>query len=342
MRYIKYIIIILFFSACKEPDIKKVSLDSDEAVKTACLLSQISYCSNQKQLTEHYLPGWKIVWSPVAVGGNYAYVATDGNIFAIAVRGTLLEFSWDAFQNWFYHDLDITSVEAWGYASNTEKAKIARGSFTGWRNICLLKDIKTGKTLKEFLEAETNTNTPILITGHSLGGNLASVYASYISQEFKNSKKERKNINVITFGAPAAGNKAFATDFDAKFPDALRFENNNDPAPKFPCSGEIAEMKNLFSTNPSATDITVGYKEYTVTLDKVFGMLNAVLVLNDLKNGGGYAQPKGKSISIPLSGNNINNTIEDWLNEAAYQHFIEQYATALDAPVVDCMISKNQ
>jgi hypothetical protein len=141
---------------------------------------------------------------------------------------------------------------------------------------------------------------------------------------------------VITFGAPAAGNKTFADDFDHKFPKSLRYENIHDPAPKYPCRGKISGLAKTFSKGPNASEITVGYKNLTVPLSNVFMTLDAALILIDLKNGGSYTQPAGKFITIPISDQYKNNSIENWLGEAAYQHFIAQYAGHFGAQVIDC------
>ena len=50
----------------------------------------------------------------------------------------------------------------------------------------------------------------ILITGHSLGGSLATLCARETAQEALQLKK-RINVEVITFGAPRVGDISFAT-----------------------------------------------------------------------------------------------------------------------------------
>jgi hypothetical protein len=337
MKHFKYFLFVsVFYFSCKEPEVKKDVLTSEQTVKTACILSQLAYCSQAGRTIKKYLPEWKIVWDAEPVGGNYAFIATDGNMFGIAIRGSLLEFNWDAFQNWFYQDLNITTMKKWEYAEIGEKAAVALGSYEGWENLTTLKDKVTGRSLWDFLLSDTKKNSPIIITGHSLGGNLASVYGSFLRNNLKIKNIQRENINVITFGAPAAGNKTFADDFDHKFPKGLRFENTLDPAPKYPCRGKISGLGKTFSKGPNASEILVGYKNITVPLSNVFMTLDAALILIDLKNGGSYTQPAGKPITIPFSNQYKNNSIEDWLGEAAYQHFMEQYARHFGAPVINC------
>lgn len=305
----------------------------DEA--TACLLSQIAYCTNPTQSLEKYLPGWNVAWEASEVNGNHSIVATDGKGYALAIRGSLIDFSWSAFQNWIYQDLNVTTLQNWKFTNDSSKAKVSQGSWDGWQNMLSMKDRSTGQTLLAFLETRINTKTPLLITGHSLGGNLATVFGSYAWQYFRNNGRQRENINIITFAAPAAGNKAFAEDFNKKFPQSLRFENSNDIVPKFPCANKVAALGKLYN----ASEIMVGYNSLTVSLSRVFTLLNTALAFLEFTNGNAaYTQTNGEGrvIEIPLSGANGSADIASWLSEAGFQHGIARYAAALKVPVVAC------
>src|SRR5215831_15564319 len=89
----------------------------------ACILSELAYCKEPQKEIAQYMPGWKIVWDPLPVGGNYAFVATDGNVFALAIRGSLIQFSWDAFDNWINNDLNIAYQKDWPYANTIARAR---------------------------------------------------------------------------------------------------------------------------------------------------------------------------------------------------------------------------
>jgi triacylglycerol lipase len=343
MKYALASLLLLLWISCKGPEQKEepVKPESEKPEKIAAVLSQISYCPLPARAVEKYMPGWKVVWNPEPAGGNHAFIATDGHTYIVVIRGSLLQFNWDAFQNWFYQDMNIASMVSWEFTEGTgyQNAKIALGSRQGWQNLNSLIDKITGKSLYGFLVAETKPGTPIIITGHSLGGNLATVYASWLWKQFRSTRNRRTNMNVITFGAPAAGNISFAEDFDFKFPDAMRFENTNDPAAKYPCSGKIAGLGKLYSPSPAAARIEVGYKNIRVPLSRVFDLLNVALLGIELKNGSSkYMQPGGNDelFTLHLSGNNKSNDIESWLNEAYYHHTMEQYAIHCGAVVVKC------
>lgn len=305
---------------------------------TAALLSQITYCSNPQEKLNTYLPQWKIVWNPKPVNGNYAFAATDGSNYAIAIRGSVIDFSWDAFSNWIYHDFNIASQKKWVYADSTTDAYISQGAYEAFENMEKMKDSVTGKSLREFISAAVNDENKIVLTGHSLGGKLASVYASYLYNQFKPAGTKKPSINVISFAAPAAGNQSFADAFNKTFPDAVRIENKNDLVPKFPVSSKMSDLKNLFTSGPDALAIDVGYKGFTIKLNTAFGFLSTAMNIIDITNGGAYAQiaGDGKLISIPLSGKNNSNSIESWLAEAKYQHGMAQYSKFLGSAVIDC------
>jgi hypothetical protein len=345
---ISSLLLALTLIACNEHGSKQLSStfqNKDTAqVKnissvTACILSELAYCNEPQKIIEQYLPGWKVVWDPLPVGGNYAFVATDGNVYAIGIRGSLIQFSWDAFDNWIYNDLNIAYQKDWPYTNNVSGARISQGAYAGWENLNRMADRKTRKSLWAFLQANIGDKKPLTITGHSLGGNLATVYASYLWKRFKDNGHQKDNIDVITFAAPAAGNGSFADDFNSKFSNSLRIENINDIVPKFPVSGKVSDLGSLYTSTPSAADIMVGYKNASVKLSNVFITMSAGLDLLRITNGiSPYVQTNGLGdlITIKLSGKNVKNEIIDWFAEAAYQHSMECYAQQMGAPVIKC------
>jgi hypothetical protein len=338
----------LFLFSCREHENKKSLFDQkqEEIAKAklaftdtiACIFSQVAYCPNPQQQLDKYLPGWKIVWNPLAVGGNYAFVATDSNSYVIGIRGSLISFTEDAFNNWIANDLNVTTQNPWPY-SKKEKASISHGSYLGWLNLERMRDRVTGKSLWTFLSEKVSDQNPLIVTGHSLGGNLAIVYASYLSAKFDKSGHPKNNINVITFAAPAPGNESFADDFNSKFPISERIENTNDIVPKFPCSNRITQLAELYLPSPSASSISIGYNNMTTRLNNVFTLMStglAVLELRGSFSGYTHTNGEGKLITIALSRKDTLNTAEAWFSEAGYQHSMAQYAAYFNAPVINC------
>jgi len=74
-----------------------------------------------------------------------------------------------------------------------------------------------------------------IITGHSLGGALASLLA-ITAKEDEGRMWENPSTSLITFGQPRVGNKEFAEKHDQMIPSLrkLRFVHNYDPVPHIP------------------------------------------------------------------------------------------------------------
>jgi triacylglycerol lipase len=302
----------------------------------ACLFSQIVYNDQPQKELDSFLPGWKIVWNPAPLNGNYAFVARNGNTFALAIRGSVMQFSEAAFQNWVQQDLNAFTQTTWKFTLDSIAAKVSDGAYEGWQNLTRLKDTTTGKTLWMFLSEQTSANTPMLVTGHSLGGNLATIYASWLAWNIRETKMPQPNISVVTFAAPAVGNGAFAADFDKKFPQAKRYENANDMVPKFPCIDGIKQLGDLFVGGPAAKDIKAAYRGISVNLSQLFNYTGDALRLASLFSGAAYyKQTAGQLFTGKLSATGAGSSLGNWFAEAGYQHSMKQYAVSLGAPVVE-------
>jgi triacylglycerol lipase len=349
MRYhLTLLLLLSFLFSCKDQDKKNENIKQKKVADvetnltltdtTACIFSEIAYCSDPQQQLDKYLPGWKVVWNPLAVRGNHGFVAAnhDNDTYVIAFRGSLITFSEDAFNNWIANDLNVASQEHWPY-SNEAKTSISKGSYIGWQNLEEMKDKVTGKTLWAFL-SENGNGKFIVLTGHSLGGNLATVYASYLQWKAIEAKL-KIIINVITFAAPAPGNKYFADEFNTNFQYAIRVENTNDIVPKFPCSSRIRKLSDLYSPLPSADSIMIGYRNIRTSISNAFSAISDALDVAEIATSfSGYKHTcgDGELITIPLSGKNTTNQPASWFAEAGYQHGMAQYAAAFGAPVIDC------
>lgn len=115
----------------------------------------------------------------------------------------------------------------------------------------------------------------LLITGHSLGGAVATLYGEYLVR----SGVPREQIPVITFGAPAVGNAAFAAAYGDKI-DLTRLVTSYDPVPGslqsffggYKQFGKLKKYK-LPSTytdfqHPIAFYFDLALKDYYITVDQ--------------------------------------------------------------------------
>ena len=72
----------------------------------------------------------------------------------------------------------------------------------------------------ENLQGET---TDIVVSGHSLGGAVATLYAHSIKKHYPH-----YNLKATTIGSPRVGNKVFKENYDKSGIDTLRIVHNND------------------------------------------------------------------------------------------------------------------
>ncbi|MDF2859453.1 MAG: lipase-like isoform, partial [Neobacillus sp.] len=89
--------------------------------------------------------------------------------------------------------------------------------------------------VREAIHAMISSDTfQIMITGHSLGAALAVLCAVDLEYHYPD-----KDYEVILFGAPRVGNRAFRNSYNKRLFKTLRIENGNDIVTKLPfaCMG---------------------------------------------------------------------------------------------------------
>jgi hypothetical protein len=210
----------------------------------AMTLSTLAYVDENRTATQQQMigeinagldeagyPSWRVVWGPAlnADRSNLLYAARNSQTgqLAVSIRGSDFSF----WLNWI-EDLAVLRVvpykEFVPTASNT--AQIAFGTAVGLRQILRAQD--GTESLETFLTAVPE-GTPILITGHSLGGCLASVLAPCVAYW----RGSASSLAVYTIAAPSPGNADFATYYNTLFTDpsghstAFRFFNSLDVVP---------------------------------------------------------------------------------------------------------------
>ena len=242
---ISSVFFIAFITACNNNQKKEQSVASFLTAKNVVQFNQLVYKVNVKDSFVKYAPDYDIVFLPKDVNGNLAIIAKNKNTeqYALVIRGSLIEFSNAGFQNFILQDFNIFTIKKWEYADTVKEAYISNGAYTGFQNLQQLRDIVSGLTIKEFIETKIPPRASMVITGHSLGGNLAYPMAGYLKKEIPADKKI--SLQLITFGAPAVGNAAFVQDLDEKFPTGERYATDKDIAPVFPDMDRISELAKL-------------------------------------------------------------------------------------------------
>ena len=255
-----------------------------------------------------YPAGWQACSSwgtSVENDGVFAIVAQNTNTeqLAIAIQGT--QNGWDLLKDFHV----IPQVQF----APINGAAIASGSSNGLSALLAMTN-QSGETLQSFLES-LNTGTYLLVTGHSLGGNLASVLTPWIAANiaaFGGSGQPLSslpaNLNAITFAAPTAGNEAFAAFLNDNSANYQANFNTNDVIPyAWATSGpwNVSNVDNLFPSpgpNPAPSQVQslIAVKIKEMKIAKV-----------------SYTQTNGTSFAfatVPGSGD------APWMWEMEYQH----------------------
>jgi triacylglycerol lipase len=213
-------------------------------VELAIMLSTLAYVEENRVASQDEMiseinagleaagyPSWQVAWGPAlnADRSNLIYAAHDGETgrLAVSIRGSDFSF----WLNWI-EDLAVLRLEPYDQFVPTagKAAQVAVGTAIGLRQILGMQD--GTQSLEAFLTAAPE-GTPILITGHSLGGCLASALAPCVA----NWLGSPSSLSVYTIAAPSPGNADFAVYYNTLFTassghsTAFRFFNSLDVVP---------------------------------------------------------------------------------------------------------------
>ena len=179
---------------------------------------------------------WSLGWGPVASADNsnlmYAAEFLDQAsglpIFtAVAIRGTDTQAEPSGVLKQILEDLDAEDQVVFP-DNNNFGSRIAQGTSIGLGILTSFKD-KTSRTVEQYVNnfVAANPRTPIVVTGHSLGGCQTTVVASYLSAKVPAGTSIVPN----SFAAPTAGNSAFIQFYERTFPFCPRWFNPFDLVP---------------------------------------------------------------------------------------------------------------
>jgi hypothetical protein len=186
----------------------------DAMIFTAAEAYQLCYWLDDQQSFPPSTPpaGWNLVFKPAFHNKNYAVVLqsiSDTNQLAVVIMGTH-----DATQ--MMQDLDISKPGPFVNPSGDTiitGAEVANGAADAFSQVLNLRHIL--HTLEHYLSKTDWSKTSVLITGHSLGGTIASLLAPWLASVILGQTPLNKplpsSLQAVTFAAFAAGNQAFAT-----------------------------------------------------------------------------------------------------------------------------------
>lgn len=165
--------------------------------------------------------------------GSQAHSWIQGGVFHLAFRGT--EELNDVFA-----DLNLQRTRLF----ENDPSILVHAGFLDYFN-----ELKTD--IQAELKASVNQFHTIQVTGHSLGGAVATIASAYFgnmintpaqaSQEvsltnFKPIDKTKKRIVCHTIGSPRVGNTNFVNWFHTQVDESMRIANDDDPITLFPIS----------------------------------------------------------------------------------------------------------
>lgn len=296
---------------------------SSTTAQVAMTLAAIAYANhkeipnllaNQQLATQGR---WQLQWLGTD-DANQAYIAQDQQTgqFSVNIRGSVTDPLSEAFWlDWFKQDLEVLDMGHWPHGGAPTGTKVSYGTLAGLRSLLNLKN-HSGQTLIDFLSTNLKPGVSPLtgITGHSLGGALASVLAPYLHQQFSPGQQVL-DFWPITFAGPSAGNAVFANWLTQQFAASQgRYFNALDVVPH--AWQELAWIEKSFPNGGPSLSLVI--KEL------MKGVADLLKLVKD-----SYIQPGN---GMPLPGTLQSG--DDWVTEAGQQHASATYLSLVGAPPV--------
>jgi hypothetical protein len=312
-------------------------------VELAVTLSTFAYVDENRTATQQQMASeinaglseagyeqWQVVWGPAvnADRSNLAYAACNSQTgeLAVSIRGSDFSF----WLNWI-EDLAVIRLVPYNQfvANVSDSAQIAYGTAIGLRQVLGMRDGTV--SLESFLGAAPD-GTPILITGHSLGGCLASALAPCVA----NWVGKPANVFVYTLAAPSPGNADFAIYYDTLFTlqsgqsTAFRFFNNLDVVPNAWAS--LTTIETYYPPLvPCPSDISNLVTRAENAVGGQYRQLGDVALGSAVELSSTVITPLG-AYRGRLELNSFENAVFLW--ESAQQHACTTYQALLQTPFI--------
>ncbi|MFM2338429.1 MAG: hypothetical protein RL115_1622 [Bacteroidota bacterium] len=341
MHKIFLALLTLSFFACKNNSQQESKPAPFFSAKEIVQFNQLIYKDSIEAAILKNAPAYQPIFIPTPIGGNYAVIvkAKKAQQYALVIRGSVMEFSNEGFQNFIIQDFNIFKIKKWPYSDTTKEAYLSNGAWIGFQNLLQLRDVQTGLSIKEFIEQKIPSNASLVITGHSLGGNLAYPLAGFLKKMLATEKKLA--MQLITFGAPAAGNAAFVQDMEDKFPDAERYVAAKDIAPAFPDTEKIAELAYILGLDSVVQlgNLNLSGISKELNAKNLLNIANEILEkTNVINKTNKYVQSQKhlRLLTITDSSASVTPFTVDAIFNKAYQfHKVDMYAELLGSKKIE-------
>lgn len=155
----------------------------------------------------------------------------DRKVFLVTFRGSATKNDWKInlkTKKVNYGGNSLAEMQSLAKEKAIDKAPGVHGGFNEYTDLVLRDSVvaEDGSLRGVFGYAKENENAHVILTGHSMGGAVATLLATRLVD--LGFPKDR--IHVLTFGAPAIGNKEYNVAYADKL-DIVRITNTNDPIP---------------------------------------------------------------------------------------------------------------
>ena len=192
---------------------------------------------------------WGLVWGPVTYESDLMYIVQGpqtqyGRKYAVVIRGTI----WTPTS--ILQDLELSLENLpWNDPNAPSGTKISHGIVKAFNRLLTMSQKAPGggqETALQFLQRQKGRNE-IIVTGHSLGGCLASVVPLWLKTELSS---KGDVIRPYTFAGQTAGNQDFANYFASTFKNPIRFYNQLDIVPRLWNYDTMESIKQLYPNGP--------------------------------------------------------------------------------------------
>jgi len=268
---------------------------------------------------------WQAVWVGLTQDrANLAYIAqnTSQNAFAVCLRGTQFNSLIDLME-----DLEVGSVTQFTAGpAYSEPILVSQGAMQAFTEVINAYYIPNRTNLLQALSIlleNAQTNPTLYVTGHSLGGAMATMVALYL---YAQSWTNTPTFGVYTFAAPTAGLQAFADCFDSVFGSvSQRYYNTWDVVPNAWVETDLSNMQDTFYPSVVSNPQGPGPAQnlgVNQLITQFMAMPGANVYVQTNQNGTSVEiNPNyGETENVTYDPSFVNPTTTDFLGQAGFQH----------------------
>lgn len=207
-----------YYSGNNEIEIPYINLSLTSSLSSLAYMTPDELCQKANDCNIKFNDNKNIIYIDDVICDCQAYMWQQNNHIFLVFRGT------DDIMDVLV-DLDVRTEPM---IINGTSVNIHQGFYRQFFSV-------ESKIEQNINNMTNNGANELIITGHSLGGALASISNYYYSKKFPS-----LNITTYTYGSPRVGDTIFANDECHK--NGYRIFNYYDPVPMFPVSGRFEHV----------------------------------------------------------------------------------------------------